>query len=181
MSLKEDIKNLTKRAKIASHHLATLTEFEKNKCLFAMADAIDANANDIMFENSKDIATGNEMGLSKPLLDRLLLNKERINSMSAGLREVASLPDPVGKVLEERTRPNGLLLKKVSAPIGVIVIIYESRPNVTADAAGLCFKSGNVTILRGGKEAIHSNLKIAEIMVNSAKNVLPEFLSLIHI
>ena len=175
MSLKEEIKNLTKRAKVASHQLATLTEFEKNKCLFAMADAIDANANDIIFENSKDIATGNEMGLSKALLDRLLLNRERINSMSAGLREVAALPDPVGKVLEERTRPNGLLLKKVSAPIGVIVIIYESRPNVTADAAGLCFKSGNVTILRGGKEAIHSNLKIAEIMVNSAKNILPEF------
>jgi glutamate-5-semialdehyde dehydrogenase len=136
-----------------------------------MADAIDANANDIILENSKDIATGNEMGLSKALLDRLLLNKERINSMSAGLREVAALPDPVGKVLEERTRPNGLLLKKVSAPIGVIVIIYESRPNVTADAAGLCFKSGNVTILRGGKEAIHSNLKIAEIMVNSARSM----------
>jgi glutamate-5-semialdehyde dehydrogenase len=175
MSLKEDITNLTKRAKTASHRLATLTEADKNKYLLAMADAIDANADAIMAENSKDIATGNNTGLSKALLDRLLLNNARISAMAAGLREVAELPDPVGRILEERKRPNGLSLTKVSAPIGVIVIIYESRPNVTADAASLCFKSSNATILRGGKEAIHSNRIIAEIMVNAAKDLSPDF------
>ena len=175
MSLKEDITNLTKRAKTASRRLATLTETEKNKYLFAMADAIEANADSIIAENSKDIATGNNMGLSKSLLDRLLLNNERITAMADGLREVAELSDPVGRILEERKRPNGLLLTKVSSPIGVIVIIYESRPNVTADAASLCFKSGNATILRGGKEAIHSNRIIAETMVNAAKKLSTEF------
>ena len=140
-----------------------------------MADAIEANADSIIAENSKDIATGNNMGLSKALLDRLLLNNERITAMADGLREVAELSDPVGRILEERKRPNGLLLTKVSSPIGVIVIIYESRPNVTADAASLCFKSGNATILRGGKEAIHSNRIIAETMVNAAKKLSTEF------
>ena len=175
MSLKEDITNLTKRAKTASHHLASLTEADKNKYLFAMADAIDANSEAIISENAKDIANGNKMGLSKALLDRLLLDNDRITSMSSGLREVADLSDPVGRVLEERKRPNGLQLTKISAPIGVIVIIYESRPNVTADAASLCFKSGNATILRGGKEAINSNRIIAEIMVNAAKEISSEF------
>lgn len=175
MSLKEDITNLTKRAKTASHHLASLTEADKNKYLFAMADAIDANSEAIISENAKDIANGNKMGLSKALLDRLLLDNDRIASMSSGLREVADLSDPVGRVLEERKRPNGLQLTKISAPIGVIVIIYESRPNVTADAASLCFKSGNATILRGGKEAINSNRIIAEIMVNAAKEISSEF------
>ena len=175
MSLKEDITNLTKRAKTASHQLASLTEADKNKYLFAMADAIDANSEAIISENAKDIANGNKMGLSKALLDRLLLDNDRIASMSSGLREVADLSDPVGRVLEERKRPNGLQLTKISAPIGVIVIIYESRPNVTADAASLCFKSGNATILRGGKEAINSNRIIAEIMVNAAKEISSEF------
>ena len=175
MSLKEDITNLTKRAKTASHQLASLTEADKNKYLFAMADAIDANSDAIISENAKDIANGNKMGLSKALLDRLLLDNDRIASMSSGLREVADLSDPVGRVLEERKRPNGLQLTKISAPIGVIVIIYESRPNVTADAASLCFKSGNATILRGGKEAINSNRIIAEIMVNAAKEISSEF------
>ncbi len=175
MSLKEDITALTERAKTASRYLTTLTESEKNKYLVAMADAIEANADEIMAENSKDIATGNNMGLSKALLDRLLLNNDRITAMATGLREVAELPDPIGRILEERQRPNGLLLKKVSAPIGVIVIIYESRPNVTADAASLCFKSSNATILRGGKEAINSNQIIAKIMVQAARRLSPDF------
>jgi glutamate-5-semialdehyde dehydrogenase len=109
------------------------------------------------------------------MLDRLLLDGPRIEGMATGLREVAALADPVGRVIEERTRPNGLKLSKVAAPIGVIVIIYESRPNVTADAASLCFKSGNATILRGGKEALHSNQAIAKIMVESAAKALPAF------
>lgn len=175
MSLKEDITALTERAKTASRYLTTLTESKKNKYLVAMADAIEANADEIMAENSKDIATGNNMGLSKALLDRLLLNNDRITAMATGLREVAELPDPIGRILEERQRPNGLLLKKVSAPIGVIVIIYESRPNVTADAASLCFKSSNATILRGGKEAINSNQIIAKIMVQAARRLSPDF------
>ena len=175
MSLKEDITALTERAKTASRYLTTLTESEKNKYLVAMADAIEANADEIMAENSKDIATGNNMGLSKALLDRLLLNNDRITAMATGLREVSELPDPIGRILEERQRPNGLLLKKVSAPIGVIVIIYESRPNVTADAASLCFKSSNATILRGGKEAINSNQIIAKIMVQAARRLSPDF------
>ena len=175
MSLKEDITALTERAKTASRYLTTLTESEKNKYLVTMADAIEAKADEIMAENSKDIATGNNMGLSKALLDRLLLNNDRITAMATGLREVAELPDPIGRILEERQRPNGLLLKKVSAPIGVIVIIYESRPNVTADAASLCFKSSNATILRGGKEAINSNQIIAKIMVQAARRLSPDF------
>src|SRR4026209_3047297 len=115
------------------------------------------------------------MNLSAAMLDRLRLDDKRIAEMAKGLREVAALPDPTGKVLDERVRPNGLRLKKITTPIGVVVIIYESRPNVTADAASLCFKSGNATILRGGKEALHSNLAIAGIMIQAAKRALPSF------
>jgi glutamate-5-semialdehyde dehydrogenase len=115
------------------------------------------------------------MGLSPAMLDRLKLNDQRIISMANGLREVAALPDPIGKVLDERVRPNGLKLRKISTPIGVVVIIYESRPNVTADAASLCFKSGNATILRGGKEALNSNQAIARIMIEAGKRALRGF------
>jgi glutamate-5-semialdehyde dehydrogenase len=114
-------------------------------------------------------------GLSSAMLDRLKLDDDRILAMAKGLREVAALPDPVGKILNERVRPNGLKLQKISTPIGVIVIIYESRPNVTADAASLCFKSGNATILRGGKEALNSNQVIAQTMIDSGKKTLPHF------
>ena len=175
MSLKEQMTGLAKRARLASRRLAAMSEAEKNRCLHAMANAIEANAEVIQTENAKDMAAGREMGLSKALLDRLLLNDDRIAGMATGLREVADLPDPVGRVLEESVRPNGLKLSKVASPIGVIVIIYESRPNVTADAAGLCFKSGNTTILRGGKEAIHSNQIIARTMAEAAVSVDPEF------
>ena len=168
MSLKEEMTSLAKRSCLASRRLASLSEADKNKCLLAMADAIEANSAIIKAENAKDMAAGKEMGLSEALLDRLLLDDSRITGMATGLREVAALPDPVGRVLETRERPNGLTLSKVASPIGVIVIIYESRPNVTADAASLCFKSGNATILRGGKEAIHSNLIISKTMVDAA-------------
>ena len=166
---------LAKRARAASRRLASLSADDKNRSLLAMADAIEANAAAIRDENARDMAAGAATGLSKALLDRLLLDEARIGAMATGLREVAELPDPVGRVLDERTRPNGLKLTKVAAPIGVIVIIYESRPNVTADAASLCFKSGNATILRGGKEAIHSNQVIAKIMVKAASQALAEF------
>jgi glutamate-5-semialdehyde dehydrogenase len=119
--------------------------------------------------------TGRSMDLPQPMLDRLLLDDARIAGMAKGLREVAALPDPVGRVLDERNRPSGLKLKKIAAPIGVVVMIYESRPNVTADAAGLCFKSSNVTILRGGKEALHSNQIIARLMVEAGQSACEAF------
>ena len=175
MILKEEMTDLAKRAHSASRRLSCLSSNDKNKCLLAMADAIEAHAPAIQKENARDMTAGAEMGLPKPMLDRLLLDKERISGMATGLREVAVLPDPVGRVIEERSRPSGLKLTKVASPIGVIVIIYESRPNVTADAAGLCFKSGNATILRGGKEAVHSNKIIAKIMVQAAAGALPSF------
>jgi glutamate-5-semialdehyde dehydrogenase len=118
---------------------------------------------------------GAKMGLTSAMLDRLKLDDKRIAAMAKGLREVAALPDPVGRALDQRVRPNGLKLQKVTTPIGVVVIIYESRPNVTADAASLCFKSGNATILRGGKEALNSNQIIARIMIAAARTTLPSF------
>lgn len=166
---------LAKQAKTASRELAKLTTAEKNACLLAMADALESGSDTIRDANAKDMATGAELGLSAALLDRLHLNERRIAAMAKGLREVAALPDPVGRILNQRIRPNGLKLQKISTPIGVVVIIYESRPNVTADAASLCFKSGNATILRGGKEAVHSNEAIAQIMLAAAKKRLPSF------
>ncbi|MDA7675342.1 glutamate-5-semialdehyde dehydrogenase [bacterium] len=175
MSLTEEMTALAKRARLASHRLTSLSTTDKNKCLLAMADAIELNAPAIQEANARDMAGGAETGLATPMLDRLLLDEPRIAGMAAGLRVVAALPDPVGRLLDERIRPSGLKLTKVATPIGVIVIIYESRPNVTADAAGLCFKSGNATILRGGKEAIHSNQTIAKVMAEAAAKVLPAF------
>jgi len=175
MSLTEEMTALAKRARLASHRLTSLSTADKNKCLLAMADAIELNAPAIQEANARDMAGGAATGLATPMLDRLLLDEARIAGMAAGLRVVATLPDPVGRLLDERIRPSGLKLTKVATPIGVIVIIYESRPNVTADAAGLCFKSGNATILRGGKEAIHSNQIIAKVMAEAAVKVLPAF------
>jgi glutamate-5-semialdehyde dehydrogenase len=173
--LTEQMTQMAKQAKQASRELARLTTAEKNACLLAMATALEQNAPAIQTANALDMEHGVKHGLSPAMLDRLQLDPKRIAGMAKGLREVAALPDPVGRVLNERTRPNGLKLRKISTPIGVIVIIYESRPNVTADAASLCFKSGNATILRGGKEALHSNLLIAQTMIAAAKRVHPGF------
>ncbi|RME94965.1 MAG: glutamate-5-semialdehyde dehydrogenase [Verrucomicrobia bacterium] len=175
MTLTEQMTELARQAKAAAHALTRLTTEQKNRCLRAMADAIEQRAAEVQRQNALDLEAGEKAGLSKAMLDRLRLTDARIAGMAKGLREVADLPDPVGRVLDERTRPNGLRLRKVATPIGVIVIIYESRPNVTADAAGLCFKSGNATILRGGKEAIHSNRVIAETLVSAANAAVPEF------
>jgi glutamate-5-semialdehyde dehydrogenase len=166
---------LAREAKEASRALARLTAAEKNGCLLAMADAVEKESAAITKANTIDMEGGARAGLSAAMLDRLKLDDKRIAGMAGGLREVAGLPDPVGRVLDERVRPNGLKLQKVSTPIGVVVIIYESRPNVTADAASLCFKSGNATILRGGKEALHSNRVLAEIMVSAARKRLDKF------
>jgi glutamate-5-semialdehyde dehydrogenase len=175
MTLTEQMTELARQARTASRELAKLTTAEKNSCLLAMAAALEQNHGRIAQANATDMAGGKESGLSQAMLDRLRLDEKRIRAMAHGLREVAALPDPIGRILDDRTRPNGLRLQKISTPIGVVVIIYESRPNVTADAASLCFKSGNATILRGGREAIHSNSAIAEIMVAAAKQALPEF------
>ena len=166
---------LGRQAKAASRQLAKLTTAQKNSCLAVMADALEANGKAIQEANGRDMDAAAKSGLSNAMLDRLKLDEKRIAAMAKGLREVAALPDPVGCVLDERVRPNGLRLQKVSTPIGVVVIIYESRPNVTADAASLCFKSGNATILRGGKEALHSNQIIAQTMVQAARKSLTDF------
>jgi glutamate-5-semialdehyde dehydrogenase len=167
--------DLARQAKAASRGLARLTSSEKDACLLAMADALEAGAAGILAANELDMAGGAEAGLSAAMLDRLRLDDRRVAAMARGLREVAALPDPVGRVLDDRKRPNGLHLQKVSTPIGVVVIIYESRPNVTADAASLCFKSGNATILRGGREALHSNQAIAFCLIAAARATLPGF------
>jgi glutamate-5-semialdehyde dehydrogenase len=175
MTLTEQMTALARQARAASRELAKLTTEEKNRCLIAMADALERNAEQIKAANAKDMDAGTQMGLTKAMLDRLQLDDKRIAGMAKGLREVAALPDPVGRILDERTRPNGLRLNKITTPIGVVVIIYESRPNVTADAASLCFKSGNATILRGGKEAMHSNQVIAQVMVEAGRRTLSHF------
>ena len=169
MNLNEQMTRLAKQAKAASRELARLTTAEKNACLLAMATALEQNADAIKQANALDMEFGAQHGLSEAMLDRLKLDDKRIAGMAKGLREVAALADPVGKILDERVRPNGLKLQKISTPIGVVVIIYESRPNVTADAASLCFKSGNATILRGGKEALNSNQIIAKTMIDAGK------------
>src|SRR5881394_171535 len=140
-----------------------------------MAGALEHNRDDIKKANARDAETAAQLGLSTAMIDRLRLDDSRIAAMAKGLSAVAALPDPVGRILDERLRPNGLKLQKISTPIGVVVIIYESRPNVTADAAGLCLKSGNATILRGGKEALNSNRVIAEIMVEAAQQEAGNF------
>ncbi len=175
MDLAAQMKQLAQQARVASRQLATLDTARKSLCLQAMATALEQAAPEIQLENGKDLEFGRSEGLSNAMLDRLQLDPDRIHAMAKGLREVAALPDPVGRLLEERVRPNGLRLQKVSVPLGVIVIIYESRPNVTADAASLCFKSGNAVILRGGKEAIHSNKLIAHLMVQAAQTAFPNF------
>jgi glutamate-5-semialdehyde dehydrogenase len=175
MSLNEQMTQFAKKAKVASRELAKLSTREKNSCLLAMAEALEKNSDAIKEANAEDMEVGAKLNLSSAMLDRLKLDDKRIFAMAKGLREVAALPDPVGKILDERVRPNGLKLQKISTPIGVVVIIYESRPNVTADAASLCFKSGNATILRGGKEALNSNLLIAQIMIDAGKKALANF------
>lgn len=157
-----------KLAKSASYELAKLSAEEKNKALLSVADALCANADYILSENEKDIRKGRENNMREGLIDRLMLNYERIEAMAEGIRQIASLPDPVGEVINQVKRPNGLKIGRVRVPLGVIGIIYEARPNVTADAAGLCVKAGNAVILRGGKEAAMSNRAICKVMQESA-------------
>ena len=164
MGLREQIQLMGRQARRASRELAVLPAERKNAILRAMADGLGTAAGRIEEANREDLARGRERGLSDAMLDRLALDGGRIRAMAQGVREVAELADPVGEILAEWDRPNGLRITKVRVPIGVIGIIYESRPNVTSDAAALCFKSGNATILRGGSEAIASNRVIAEVL-----------------
>ena len=145
-----------RQARRASAVLARLSTDVKNRALVAMADALLSNRELLMRENARDIAGAGALGLSGAMIDRLTLTEKTIGGIAQGLREVAALPDPVGKVTSMWQRPNGLTVGRMRIPLGVIGIIYESRPNVTADAAALCLKSGNAVILRGGSEAIHS-------------------------
>lgn len=149
------------RARAAAAKLALLSSEQKNAMLRAMADAIESHAKSILAANRKDVESS---GLEGAMLDRLLLTAERIGEMGRGVREVAALPDPVGETLAEWTRPNGLRIRKLRVPLGVVGIIYESRPNVTVDAAVLALKTGNAVVLRGGKEAAHSNHRLVEIL-----------------
>jgi glutamate-5-semialdehyde dehydrogenase len=154
------VRNLAQSAKAASYKLASKSAEEKNAALVAMAKSIDEHRSIIKAENSFDIRAAKEAGLSTSLVERLMLNDQRIDSMIASINDIASLSDPVGKLITSKMLDNGLELKKVRVPIGVIAIIFESRPNVIADVSALCLKSGNAVILRGGKEAEHSNRAI---------------------
>ena len=151
---------LTKRAKNAASEAAKLGTAEKNRGLMSVAEELLAQQDAILEENEKDLAAAREKGIRQSLIDRLALSEKRIIDMAEGLRQIAALDDPVGEVLYMKTRPNGLRIGQKRVPLGVVGIIYESRPNVTADAFGLCFKTGNAVILRGGSDAIHSNQAI---------------------
>jgi len=165
------VKELAIAAKGASYKLAALNESAKNAVLLAMADLLCEKAGNIIDANKLDLIAGKEKGLSDSLLDRLMLDEKRIIDMANGLRKVADLPDPVGEVISMWTRPNGLQIGQKRVPIGVIGMIYEARPNVTCDAVGLCIKSGNAVILRGGSEAIHSNKAIVKVLKEAAEKL----------
>ena len=164
MSIQETIKQMAVAAKKASRNMANLSTTAKNNALLKMAEALLAQKAYIQQENALDLAAGREKGLSAAMLDRLALTDKVIDSMVAGLREVAALPDPVGEIDEMGKQPSGITVGRMRIPLGVIGMIYESRPNVTVDAAALCLKAGNAILLRGGSEAIHSNLALAKVL-----------------
>jgi glutamate-5-semialdehyde dehydrogenase len=150
-------------AKEAASVLGTTSPEARNRALETMATALEKNRDDLIFKNSIDVDAGSRGGLSEALLDRLTLTKKRVQDMAQGLREMAALPDPLREIIEERRCPNGLRVQKVRVPLGVVAMVYEARPTVTIDSAGLCLKSGNAVILRGGKEAINSNRALAHL------------------
>lgn len=164
MSNLSNIEEIGQRAAAARFELQTLSTEKKDKALKAIAEAFRKRAGEILESNAKDLKTAEENGMNPGLLDRLKLTEERINAMADGLVQISQLQDPIGEVLEHFERPNGLQITKIRVPLGVIGIIYESRPNVTADAFGLCFKSGNAVVLKGGSDAIHSNIAVSDII-----------------
>jgi glutamate-5-semialdehyde dehydrogenase len=169
MDIKKYVYDLAVEARAGARSLAKASSAQKNRALVKMAGALKERAPELISENKKDIAYAEGKGLSKALIDRLTLNEKRIDEMAQGLVEVSQLPDPVGEVVKMWQRPNGMTVGRMRVPIGVIGIIYESRPNVTADATSLCLKAGNAVILRGGSEAIHSNKAIVKILRDVVK------------
>ena len=168
-TIEETVNQIGIQAKVASKELARISGAKKNEALLAMAKHILANEKIIITSNEKDIKNAKQKGLSESFIDRLQLGSENITSIANTLKDIASFEDPVGKVLSNWTRPNGLQISRVSTPLGVIGIIYESRPNVTADAGALCLKSGNASILRGGSDSFHSSLAIHACLVKGLK------------
>ena len=176
MTLEQEIHTIGRRARDASRALARLSASQKNKILIAMADELVVRSPEILAANAEDTAAAEKNGLTKAAIDRLRLTTDRISGMADGIRQVAALEDPVGEILRDWKRPNGIHIQKIRTPIGVIGIIYESRPNVTADAAVLCLKTGNAVILRGGSEALASNLAIAKaLQAGGFQAGLPDF------
>ncbi|MDO3378590.1 glutamate-5-semialdehyde dehydrogenase [Geoalkalibacter halelectricus] len=175
MTIADQMLSLATEARQAGRVLANLSSAVKNDLLLRMAAALEAAAPALMAANEKDVSAAHERGLAPAMIDRLILDEKRIAAMAEGLREVAALPDPVGEVTGMWRRPNGIQVGRVRIPLGVIGIVYESRPNVTADAAGLCLKSGNAVVLRGGSEAIASNTAIGAVLKAELKSLgLPE-------
>jgi len=175
MDIRVYVTDRAKRARAAARKLATVSSTVKNTALLKMADALVAQASALLTANAKDLEEAKRRGLSKAMIDRLTLDPKRIGEMAAGLRDVAALPDPVGEVVKMVRRPNGMQVGRVRVPIGVIGIVYESRPNVTADAASLCLKAGNAVVLRGGSEAVQSNAAIIQILSTvGVESGLPE-------
>ena len=168
MEINAALQTMGAKAKRVGGFLATLDGAAKRRALETMADAVVANSESILAANARDLEAGRAAGLSNAMLDRLSLDEKRIAAMADGLRVVAAQPDPVGRVIEKRIRPNGLEITKISTPFGVIGIIYESRPNVTVDAAGICLAAGNAVLLRGGSEAFNSNLELAKTLNDAA-------------
>ena len=168
-----DVLDAARRAKVAAAQLAPLPRRTKDAALLAMADALVAQCARILTANDEDVTAGRAAGTSEALLDRLVLTEQRVAAMADGLRHVATLPDPVGEVVRGSTLPNGLELRQVRVPLGVVGIVYEARPNVTADAAGLCVKSGNAVLLRGSASAYRSNTVLVEVL-SGAATMLPE-------
>ncbi len=164
MDIRQYVGDKARKAKAASRKLATISTEIKNNALFKMAAGLEQESQRLIAENRKDVEAAGQKGLSKAMIDRLTLNPDRVRAMADGLREVAALPDPVGEVIKMWRRPNGMQVGRMRVPIGLIGIIYESRPNVTADSAALCLKSGNGVLLRGGSEAVHSNTAIVEVL-----------------
>ena len=176
MTLEQEIYTIGRRAREASRSLARLAASKKNKILIAMAEELVVRSPEILAANAEDTEAAEKNGLTKAAIDRLRLTPDRISGMADGIRQVAALDDPVGEILRDWTRPNGIHIQKIRTPIGVIGIIYESRPNVTADAAVLCLKTGNAVILRGGSEALASNLAIAKaLQAGGFQAGLPDF------
>ncbi len=163
----EQILEMAKKAKAATSALASMPSTKRKAALLRIADNLERREEEIVSANERDVEEGKKKKLSNAMIDRLILDHERIASMAAGIREIADQPDPVGEIVRMWTRPNGLLVGKMRIPLGVVGIIYESRPNVTADAAALCLKSGNAVLLRGGSEALESNLAIGRIIQGS--------------